>query len=158
MNYSYRCLRIRSIQTPGGIICPTYNYGLSPANSAHQRTTPQLTSFKSNIPPMALRLLATWFAPTFTALSPYQHHCLSVRLRLLAFQPLLLLSYSITVFSNGFSGGYTVYLAPTHGRHILRYLVFLPPKWSADVRYPLHICFHSGGFIDGIPESTLPFC
>ncbi|KAF8543585.1 Alpha/Beta hydrolase protein [Trichophaea hybrida] len=107
---------------------------------------------------MSVQILQTYFEPLLTALSPSQHHSLSIRLRLLGFQLIALLSYAITSLPYFFAKTYKVYTAPTRGAHTLRCLVFLPPGHTAGTQYPLHVCFHSGGFIGGIPESTIPFC
>ncbi|KAF2159849.1 hypothetical protein M409DRAFT_60444 [Zasmidium cellare ATCC 36951] len=106
-----------------------------------------------------LRFLASWFQPISTALF---HPTLpwTIRWRLLLLQPLNFLVYTIKCLPYAFSNTYESMYIPTRddGRR-LRIIVFRPKKQDHDSKLrPLHLDFHAGGFIGGIPEVDAPFC
>lgn len=109
--------------------------------------------------------LLRWFHPLYDAIFtpsiPF-----SFRWRLLVLQPFALLTYSMKWLPWMFSSAYTVYWIPTRRNpgHSVRAIVFqLPPKPQAHepnekLLRPLHLDFHGGGFLGGIPEYDAPFC
>ncbi|KAI5814822.1 putative lipase/esterase family protein [Pyronema omphalodes] len=103
--------------------------------------------------------LYTWLHPVLTALSTTVPLNLWIRLRLLAYQPIVLLTNTITSYRYILNPPFTVHYAPSRGIHRIRYLLIFPPNYTPEGhrRYPLHIAFHSGAFLGGIPESTIPW-
>lgn len=111
-----------------------------------------------------LRFLASWFLPLRTALST-SHIPWTLRWRLLALQPIALLTNSLKYLPYALSRRYKVLAIPTRGRHELRAIVFEPsmsprPKSKPHMNglRPLHIDFHGGAFVGGIAEYDADFC
>ena len=104
-----------------------------------------------------LKFLSSWFTHTKDALFcpslPW-----SYRWRLLALQPITLLTYCMTYLPYAFSCRYSVIDIPTSGRHTVRAIVFRPLKGVPSKLHPLHIDFHGGAFVGGIAEYDAPFC
>ncbi|ORY56168.1 putative lipase/esterase family protein [Pseudomassariella vexata] len=107
-----------------------------------------------------LRGLQSWFRPAIEALTilnlPWEY-----RWRLLAFQPLTLIAYSIISLPWAFSRPWKVeWLKIAPGR-TLRVLVFDDPSQrpANQGRFrPLHLYIHQGAFIGGVPEDGALFC
>ncbi|KIW05571.1 uncharacterized protein PV09_03446 [Verruconis gallopava] len=74
------------------------------------------------------------------------------RWRLLLLQPLTLITYSIIRIPYLFSAPFTTVYIPIRTGQKLRALVYLPRRRREGQLSPLHISFHSGGFIGGFPE------
>lgn len=107
-----------------------------------------------------LRVLRHWFAPTidafFAPALPFTY-----RWRLLALQPVVLLTYSLKSLPWLFSNAFDVILIPTRRlNQPLRAIVFHPPYRSSDERAlrPIHLDIHGGGFLGGLPEFEADFC
>ena len=104
-----------------------------------------------------MRLLSTWFAPARDALFltsiPWDW-----RPRLLGLQLLLLIAYPMNYLPWLFSRRYKSIEIPTRGQHTLRAIVFQPPSRDPGQSSPLHIDFHSGGFIGGIADAQADWC
>lgn len=80
------------------------------------------------------------------------------RWRLLALQPITLLTYALKYTPYVFSNRYTAIEIPTRGRHKLRAIVFRPPNRTDSTPCPLHLDFHGGGFLGGIAEYDSEIC
>lgn len=106
-----------------------------------------------------LRFLSYWFAQTKDALF-CRSLSLDYRWRLLALQPLTLLTYTLKYLPYALSNRYSVIEIPTREQHRVRAIVLEPkPKHEAESEgYPLHIDFHGGAFLGGIAEYNAPFC
>lgn len=104
-----------------------------------------------------VRLLSTWFAPArdafFNGSIPWDW-----RLRLLGLQSFLLLAYPMSFLPYIFSKRYKAIEIPTRSRHAVRVIVFQPPKRQTQQRSPVHLDFHSGGFIAGIADTQAEWC
>lgn len=104
-----------------------------------------------------IRLLSTWFAPAcdafFNTSIPWDW-----RLRLLGLQSFVLLGYPMSFLPYVFSKRYRAIEIPTRGQHTVRAIVFQPPKRQSHQRAPLHLDFHSGGFIGGIADTQADWC
>ena len=108
--------------------------------------------------------LYTFFHPTVdTFLSPSLSF--TTRLRLLCYQPLALLLYSLkSVHKLSFRDpGYVVRYIPTRNPQSLRRcLVYNDPTArgfdSSQRHRPLHVDIHPGAFIGGLPEANREFC
>lgn len=103
------------------------------------------------------RFLLHWFDHTRNALF-CPSLSFSYRWRLLALQPLTLLTYSLKYFPYLFSRRYSVIEIPTRRKHTIRAIVFLPKREVESKPRPLHIDFHGGAFLGGIAEYDAPFC
>lgn len=121
--------------------------------------TTNLLSSKSSTPTMLriIRLASTWFAPARDALFnkaiPFDW-----RLRLLGLQLTLLLVYPMKTQPWLFSSRYKAIEIPTRGKHTLRAIVFKPPAKDLPGPLPLHLDFHSGGFVGGIADAQAEWC
>ena len=104
-----------------------------------------------------LKFLSHWFAPTtdaiFSPSLPFKY-----RWRLLALQPITLLTYSMKYFPHLLSSRYSVIEIPTRGQHTVRAIVFQPPRRQGTGLMPLHLDFHGGAFLGGIAEYDATFC
>ncbi|KAF2402427.1 alpha/beta-hydrolase [Trichodelitschia bisporula] len=98
--------------------------------------------------------VALWFRPARDALfapsMPFAY-----RWRLLLLQPLVFLTYAIHCLPNIFNRAYSVRTIPTGSNRSVRALVFRPP--SKGRRCPLHLDFHGGAFLGGLPEYGIAF-
>lgn len=106
----------------------------------------------------SFRFASSWFAPTYHGLfnfsPPWRY-----RWRLLALQPISLLTYCMRYLPGLFSRRYSVIWIPMRGKHLIRAIVFLPPQGTQRCNlHPLHLDFHGGAFIGGIAEYNAPFC
>lgn len=108
---------------------------------------------------MVLRTISSWFRPAIDAIFsrtlPW-----SLRWRLLALQPISLLTYSINSFPYLFSRPFKVDWIPITPDRSLRVLMFKSTSPTGDESRPrpLHLDVHGGGFIGGLPESDAAFC
>jgi acetyl esterase/lipase len=104
-----------------------------------------------------VRVFSRWLAPARDALFntsiPWDW-----RLRLIGLQIFLLITYPMKQLPYLFSNRYKSITIPTRGRHTLRAIVFQPPKRDTLRPAPLHLHFHSGGFIGGIAEAQADWC
>lgn len=88
----------------------------------------------------------------------------TIRWRLIAFQPLLLLTNTIQYFQGSTllsKNAETVVWIPLKRApgHSVRAIVYHPPgRTSQQETRPLHINIHGGGFLGGLPEGNAPFC
>ena len=103
------------------------------------------------------RFAKQWFANTTDALFnrtlPWTY-----RWRLLALQPISLLTYCLKYLPYAFTKRYTVIDIPTRGRHTLRAIVFRPRTYSKTQLHPLHLDFHGGAFLGGLAEFDAVWC
>lgn len=108
---------------------------------------------------MVLRAISSWFRPAIDAIFSWTLPW-TLRWRLLALQPISLLTYSINSFPYIFSRPFKVDWLPITSNRSLRVLVFKSPSPTGDKSRPrpLHLDVHGGGFIGGLPESDAPFC
>ena len=104
-----------------------------------------------------LRILSRWFAPARDALFntsiPWDW-----RPRLIGLQIFVLISYPLIYLPYLFSNRYVSIEVPTRGPHTVRAIVFQPPRKDTQQSAPLHLHFHSGGFIGGIAEAQADWC
>ena len=105
----------------------------------------------------SLRFLSYWFAHTRDALFNFSIPW-NLRWRLLALQPITLLTYGMKYLPYLFSNRYKVIEIPTRGRHTVRAIAFLPKNRQPGQLSPLHLDFHGGAFLGGIAEYDAPFC
>jgi acetyl esterase/lipase len=104
------------------------------------------------------RTLRAWFSPSIDALFA-RNLPFSYRWRLLALQPISLLTYSIASFPWLFSRSFRTEYLPISPNRTLRVLVFDNPKAKKQNKLrPLHLDIHGGAFIGGLPEANAPFC
>lgn len=100
--------------------------------------------------------LRKWFHPTIDAIFgnlPFQ-----TRWRLLLFQPVAILIYSINTIPNLFFRRFSSIRIPTRSGSV-HAILFQPPKSSHSTRpRPLHLDIHGGGFLGGHPEADYRFC
>ncbi|KAF5252425.1 hypothetical protein FANTH_2561 [Fusarium anthophilum] len=101
--------------------------------------------------------LYTWFRPSLVAIF-YRNIPWALRWRLLVFQPAALLTYSIAAIPCLLYRSYTVeYLRIAPGRHV-RALVFeAAGVGRGRALRPLHVNFHAGAFMGGLPEGHAYF-
>ncbi|KAF5003384.1 hypothetical protein FDECE_10063 [Fusarium decemcellulare] len=101
--------------------------------------------------------LHAWFRPTLAAL--FQRNLpWSIRWRLLAFQPTIFITYSIATIPCLFHRPFTVEYLPIAPGRYFRALVFKASGvGKGRARRPLHVNFHSGAFIGGLPEGHARF-
>ena len=99
-----------------------------------------------------VHILSRWFAPARDALLntsiPWDW-----RPRLIGLQFFVLISYPMSYLPYLFSKRYRSIEIPTRGRHTVRAIVFQPPQNDTQLPAPLHLHFHSGGFIGGIADA-----
>lgn len=105
------------------------------------------------------RTLRAWFSPTIDALFT-RNLPFSYRWRLLALQPISLLTYSIASIPWIFSRTFRTEYLPISTDRTLRVLVFdnQQPKKLQSKHRPLHLDMHGGSFIGGLPEANASFC
>lgn len=105
------------------------------------------------------RTLWAWFSPTIDALFA-RSLPFSYRWRLLALQPISLLTYSIASIPWIFSRTFRTEYLPISADRTLRVLVFdnPQPKNPQGKLRPLHLDVHGGAFIGGLPEANASFC
>jgi acetyl esterase/lipase len=103
-------------------------------------------------------LIYRYFHPTLDALNPFHPVPLTTRLRLLAFQPLALLSYLFnTIPFRHHRHKTTTISIPTRSGAISCLLYHPTPHQSDPTPPPLHIDIHGGAFIGGLPEANFRF-
>ena len=99
------------------------------------------------------------FAPILTALSPFHSYGIRTRLRLVLLQLLSFIIFPLTKGPLLFrSKPYKVCYAVSRGGEKILYLIYYPPNYNPDADVNLHLCIHSGGFVLGMPETTIDFC
>ncbi|WPG97550.1 Hypothetical protein R9X50_00032700 [Acrodontium crateriforme] len=104
------------------------------------------------------KVVIGWFRPIFDAVFnlnlPF-----TLRWRLLALQPIALLTNTLLYLPEITSSDYTVIRIPTRRDHFIRAIVFQPqsPRQSEGLR-PIHLDFHGGAFLGGNAEYDAPFC
>ncbi|KAH8897729.1 putative lipase/esterase family protein [Thozetella sp. PMI_491] len=109
-----------------------------------------------------LRTLRTWFTFSIDAfLAP--NLPFSIRWRMLAAQPIICLSYSIAAYRWIFRRPFKAEYLPVAPGRSIRVLIFDrapggPSQSSTRKLRPIHLNCHSGGYIGGIPEASVPFC
>ncbi|KAJ6063690.1 hypothetical protein N7499_012370 [Penicillium canescens] len=102
--------------------------------------------------------LYRWLGPLYDALFcpslPF-----TLRWRLLAFQPIVLLTNTIQFLSTLVRDNATVIWIPlrTPG-HSIRAIVYPPPEMPTLTVKRLHLNIHGGGFLGGLPEGNALFC
>jgi acetyl esterase/lipase len=101
----------------------------------------------------------SWFHPTIDALFA-PNIPFNLRWRLLAFQPIAILSYLIIKSPWIFSKPWTEEIIRISPGRNLRVLMFKSNAKTgpAGKLRPLHINTHGGGFLGGSPEMDAPFC
>lgn len=104
-----------------------------------------------------IRLLSTWLAPVRDALF-LQSIPWDWRPRLLGLQLFILIAYPMNYLPWLFSRRYKSIEIPTRGQHTLRAIVFQPPRRDPQQSCPLHVDFHSGGFIGGLADAQADWC
>lgn len=88
----------------------------------------------------------------------------TIRWRLVAFQPLVLLTNTIqyfqgsTLFSTGPENVIWIPLKRAPGQSIRAILYHPSGQKSHSKTRPLHLNIHGGGFLGGLPEGNAPFC
>ncbi|RSM16752.1 hypothetical protein CDV31_004361 [Fusarium ambrosium] len=104
-----------------------------------------------------LHHLHAWFRPTIAAL--FQRNLpWSYRWRLLVFQPAILLTYSIATIPCLLYRPFTVeYLPIAPGRYVRALIFKAAGVGKGRAKRPLHINFHAGAFIGGLPEGHARF-
>ncbi|KAJ4261673.1 hypothetical protein NW762_007111 [Fusarium torreyae] len=101
--------------------------------------------------------LYTWFRPTLVAIF-YRNIPWNLRWRLLVFQPAVLLTYSIATIPCLLSRTFTVeYLPVAPGRHVRALIFKAAGVGKGRALRPLHVNFHAGAFVGGIPEGHAYF-
>ncbi|KAF7180769.1 hypothetical protein CNMCM7691_010060 [Aspergillus felis] len=107
-----------------------------------------------------MSFLNSWFGPLYDAI-----FCPSLpptfRWRLLAFQPIVLLSNTIQYLPSLFTKGRrTVIWIPLKRApgHSVRAIVYHPRTQSQSGSRALHLNIHGGGFLGGLPEGQASFC
>jgi alpha/beta hydrolase fold len=82
------------------------------------------------------------------------------RWRLLALQPIALLTYCLNGLPWLFSRAFEVIWIPTRRpNHSLRAIVFKPANIARDGTHcPIHLDIHGGAFMGGLPENEAGFC
>lgn len=108
----------------------------------------------------SLRTILSFFHPALDAftLPSLPFH---IRLRLLAFQPLAILTYLLNhihchLTTPAASRPQTIHI-PVRGNRTVRALLYLPTSAPNASPLPLHIDFHGGAFIGGHPEADHRF-
>jgi acetyl esterase/lipase len=100
--------------------------------------------------------LYKWFHPTIDAI--FSTLPLRTRWRLLLFQPLAILAYSINIIPNLFSRRFSSFRIPTRSGSVRAIVFQPPPSRIAQGLRPLHLDIHGGGFVGGHPEADHRFC
>lgn len=104
-----------------------------------------------------LKFAGHWFGNTtdafFATRLPWTY-----RWRLLALQPISLLTYGLKFLPYAFSRRYSVIEIPTRGRHTVRAIVFRPIYGNTTHPHPLHLDFHGGAFLGGLAEYDAFWC
>ncbi|KAE8149083.1 hypothetical protein BDV25DRAFT_130646 [Aspergillus avenaceus] len=105
--------------------------------------------------------LYRWFGPIYDAvLCPSLPF--SIRWRLIALQPIVLLTNSIqfarSIFSSDHATTIWIPLKRAPGYSVRAIVYHPPPKISPLKPTPLHLNIHGGGFIGGLPEGNALFC
>jgi acetyl esterase/lipase len=108
------------------------------------------------MPPRALHTLYLWFRPTIEALFT-RNLPWAYRWRLLALQPFSLLTYAASTYRYWIRRPFQVEYLPITPNRTLRALVFHGGHPFRAGR-PLHVDFHGGAFVGGLPESDAEFC
>ncbi|KAF4450133.1 hypothetical protein F53441_6690 [Fusarium austroafricanum] len=101
--------------------------------------------------------LYTWFRPSLVAIF-YRNIPWDLRWRLLAFQPAAFLTYSIATIPCLLFRSYTVEYLPIAPDRYVRALIFKAAGVGRGrALRPLHVNFHSGAFMGGLPEGHAYF-
>ncbi len=107
------------------------------------------------------RTLHSWLRFTIDAAFA-RNLSLGIRLRLIAAQPLIWITYAIAAFPWALRRPFRVEYLPIAPDRSLRALIFMAPSivasGSTHKRRPLHLDCHGGGFLGGLPESDAAFC
>lgn len=107
-----------------------------------------------------MSFLNSWFGPLYDAI-----FCPSLpptfRWRLLAFQPIVLLSNAIqylpSIFTKGRRNVIWIPLKRAPG-HSVRAIVYHPRTQTHSGSRAIHLNIHGGGFLGGLPEGQTSFC
>lgn len=105
------------------------------------------------------RTIYSWFRPAIDAIFCWDLPW-SYQWRLLALQPLSLITYAIAATPYLLSRPFTVDWLPISPGLSLRVLVFMsrsPASGESRLR-PLHLHVHGGAFVGGLPEGDAEFC
>ncbi|KAG7422013.1 Alpha/Beta hydrolase protein [Fusarium sp. MPI-SDFR-AT-0072] len=101
--------------------------------------------------------LYTWFRPSLVAIF-YRNIPWALRWRLLVFQPAALLTYSIATIPCLLYRSYTVeYLHIAPDRYVRALIFKAAGVGKGRALRPLHVNFHSGAFMGGLPEGHAYF-
>lgn len=107
--------------------------------------------------PGIIHHLYTWFRPSLVAIF-YRNIPWALRWRLLLFQPAAFLTYSIATIPCLFYRSYTVeYLHIAPGRSVRALIFKAAGVGKGRALRPLHVNFHAGAFMGGLPEGHAYF-